>query len=243
MAEQRAVITGASGGIGRSVARVLAETHNELIVHYFQNEKAAVELKNELEDAKQCRVTLIQADFSDTAAAVSKFAATAKKITTLVHCCGVSPVRQFQDESEETISRQIAAGLTTPTVITNLYSAEMIRSRSGSIVWITSVWGLEGAACESIYSSVKSGQHGLIKSLAKEFAPSHVTVNGVAPGAVDTGMLSVYSQAELEEIKSDIPAGYLGKPEDVANAVRFLISADASYINGQIISVNGAWHC
>lgn len=243
MIEKRAVITGGSGGIGKAVARLLAKTHDELVIHYFRNEFEASQLKQELEHSGDCCVQLIQADFSDTKASVSKFADAASEADTLIHCCGMSPIRQFQDETEQTIHEQVTAGLTTPTVITHLYSPGMLRRQRGTIIWITSVWGLEGAACESIYASVKSGQHGLIKSLAKEFAPSHVRVNGVAPGAVDTEMLSVYSEAEKEEIKADIPAGYLANPDDIANAVKFLISEDASYVNGQILSVNGAWHC
>ena len=243
MNKKTALITGASGGIGRAVARVLAESHEVLVLHYFQNEATVSALKSELENKKQCHVSLVCADFTEPRSAAKSFTDWAGQIETLVHCSGVSAPRLFQEENPDSIEQQLAIGLTTPSVITRELAPEMIRNRTGSIIWITSVWGFGGASCEAVYSMVKSGQHGLIKALAKEFAPSNVRVNGVAPGAIDTEMLSVYTSEEKEAMAREIPAGRIGLPKDVAESVRFLVSDEAKYVNGHILTVDGAWHC
>ena len=119
----------------------------------------------------------------------------------------------------------------------------MIANKRGNIVVISSIWGLTGASCEVVYSMVKGGQNAFVKALAKELAPSGIRVNAVAPGAIDTDMLRRFSEEELQSIANDIPIGRIGKPDEVAKTVSFLVSDAASYITGQIISVNGGWYC
>ena len=117
-----------------------------------------------------------------------------------------------------------------------------LRERRGAILNISSVWGQTGAACETAYSAAKSGLFGLTKALAKEAAP-YVRVNALAPGAIETPMLKGYTEKDLEKLRASIPLERLGKPEDVANAAAFLMSDDAAYITGQILSVNGGMYC
>lgn len=115
----------------------------------------------------------------------------------------------------------------------------MIEKKRGSIVNVSSVWGVKGAAYESVYSASKAALVGLTLALAKELAPSGITVNAVAPGAVDTDMMKCYSPAELDELASSIPLGRVGKPEEIASAVTFLLQSN--YVTGQVLTVDGGF--
>ena len=115
----------------------------------------------------------------------------------------------------------------------------MLRSKHGRIVNISSVWGQTGASCEAVYSASKAGIIGLTKALAKEYAPSGITVNCICPGVIDTDMMNRFSDEEKQAIAEDIPAGRMGTPEEVADAVSFFADEKASYITGQILGING----
>jgi 3-oxoacyl-[acyl-carrier protein] reductase len=115
----------------------------------------------------------------------------------------------------------------------------MISKGAGHIVNVASMWGTDGASMETHYSASKAGVIGLTKALAKELAPSHITVNAVAPGAIDTDMMKVYSKDELDAFIGEIPMGRLGTPKEVAEAVMFLLSAD--YITGEVLSIRGGY--
>ena len=117
----------------------------------------------------------------------------------------------------------------------------MIRRRKGKIINISSVWGEVGASCETAYSAAKAGLIGFTKALAKEAAPSGINVNCISAGMIDTKMNSSLSESEISDIVMQIPAGRMGTPVEVANAVKFLISDKSSYINGQTIRLDGAW--
>ena len=114
-----------------------------------------------------------------------------------------------------------------------------VNQKKGSIVNISSVWGLSGASCETAYSAAKAGIIGLTQSLAKELAPSLVRVNAVAPGAIETDMIAHLSKAEREALISEIPLGRIGSTEDIASIVAFLASEEAGYITGQVLNVSG----
>ena len=119
----------------------------------------------------------------------------------------------------------------------------MIENNSGKIVIVSSVWGLNGSSCESLYCASKAGQIGFMKSLAKELAPSNINVNCVCPGLIDTDMNKSLSHEELKAILEEIPLNKIGTPEDVANAIYFLSSDDANYITGQSLTIDGGWTC
>jgi 3-oxoacyl-[acyl-carrier protein] reductase len=142
----------------------------------------------------------------------------------------------------EEIQQMVQLQITSPYMISKELIPSMVSRKKGNIVVISSIWGEIGASCEVLYSMVKGGQNTFVKALAKELAPSGIRVNAIAPGAVATDMLQSFSEEDLADLEEEIPLGRIGKPEEIADAVLFLSSNHASYITGQVLSVNGGWH-
>ncbi|WP_071395276.1 elongation factor P 5-aminopentanone reductase [Bacillus tuaregi] len=235
-----ALITGASGGIGHAMAKKLAETGYSLYLHYHQNAQAIRELLDEL-SIYEGEFIPIQADLS-TPDGYKKLSSNIFTLDSIIHNSGISHYGLFVDTDRETVENLTMIHLTSPIMLTKELLPKLIRQQSGSILFITSIWGQTGASCEVIYSAVKGAQISLVKSLSKELALNGIRVNGVAPGAVNTTMLGHFTNEELDMIKAEIPMGRLAEPEDIANSVSFLLSEKASYITGQILSVNGGWY-
>ncbi|MNN64409.1 3-oxoacyl-[acyl-carrier-protein] reductase FabG [compost metagenome] len=124
---------------------------------------------------------------------------------------------------------------------TQIFMPHMISQRFGRIINVSSVWGITGGSCEVVYSASKGGVNAFSKALAKELAPSGVTVNAVAPGAVKTDMMADFNDEELRLIEEEIPVGRLGSPEEISSLVYFLALPESGYITGQVISPNGGW--
>ena len=239
--EKIAIVTGASRGIGREIAKALARKKIKVIANYCHSEKQAIELQEELKQ-ENIEIDIVKADVSkrEEAKRLANFAIQQYgKIDILVNNAGVSEYKLFSDETDEDWNRVIN---------TNLYSAfamcqevipNMIYNKSGCIINISSIWGLVGASLEVIYSVSKAGMDGLTKALAKELGPSNIRVNSIAPGAIDTDMDKNMTQEEWKELKEEIPMGRIGLPEDIAKCVKWLI--EDSYTTGQIISINGGW--
>ncbi|WP_088033799.1 elongation factor P 5-aminopentanone reductase [Evansella clarkii] len=238
-----AFISGASGDIGGAIARKLAEKGFDLILHYNKNKERALQLKSELEADRETVCLLYQGDFTRPAEALRDLKALNTAPEIIIHNSGTSRQGLITDLPAEEVTLGFTEGLITPFLITQAFLPEMIRTRKGKIIVISSIWGLTGASCEVLYSTVKGGLNTFVKALAKETAPSNIQVNGIAPGAVRTQMLNGFSEEELAMLEEEIPAGRLGTPEDIASAAAFLASDESSYINGQILSVNGAWYC
>lgn len=238
-----AFVSGASGGIGQAISLRLASLGYDLTLHYCHNSQSVDQLRETIEDEFGQSCLIVQADFTNSSEAINKIKQLNIQPEVVIHNSGKAHTELFQDVSEEDLMSQISIGLTTPSLITKMFLPAMLSNKKGKIIMITSIWGLTGASCEVTYSMVKGGQNSFVKALAKEVAPSGMQVNGIAPGAIETAMLSNYSLEELIALKEDIPAGRLGKPSEIAGLVSFLLTDDASYINGQILSVNGAWHC
>ncbi|KHF38668.1 elongation factor P 5-aminopentanone reductase [Halalkalibacter okhensis] len=238
------LITGASGGIGAQIARELASPGCSLFLHYNQNETSVQRIAAECEELGAV-VQLIHADLSKDDGDECLLANIPKDIAfhTVVHNAGLSHFGLFSDVKNEEISEMLNIHLVNPIKITRSLLPNMIQARQGKIIVISSIWGVTGASCEVIYSAAKGGINSFVKGLAKEVAPSHIQVNAIAPGAIETEMLKKEGIEHLEELKEDIPAHTFGKPADVAYAVSFLSSNKSDYINGQIISINGAWYC
>ncbi|MFC0471992.1 elongation factor P 5-aminopentanone reductase [Halalkalibacter kiskunsagensis] len=238
------LITGASGGIGAAIARELASPSCSLFLHYYQNVEAAEYLAIECQ-RKGAKVTLLQADLSNNRGDEQLLKTIPKEVAfhTIIHNAGVSQIGLFTDVTNQQMTEMLNIHLVNPMKISRSLLPNMIRKRKGKIIMISSIWGLTGASCEVIYSTAKGGVNSFVKGLAKELAPSNIQVNGIAPGAIETNMLSDQGIDSLEELKADIPANILGQPSDVAHAVAFLSSSRANYINGHILSINGAWYC
>ncbi len=185
----------------------------------------------------------IQADLSHPSGVDVLMSSIFHPIDVLIHNSGMSAYGLMTDMTNEQVEQMVQLHVTSPFLLTKRLLPSMIQQRRGQIVVISSIWGLTGASCEVLYSMVKGAQNTFVKALAKEVAPSGIRVNAIAPGAIDTPMLHEFTEEEIQALIDDIPLGRVGKPEDVAKAVSFLISDHASYITGQILSVNGGWYC
>lgn len=236
-----AIITGASKGIGREIAKTLSKEGIKVIANFFNSEEQAIKLKEELE-RENIEIDIVKADVSkrqDIKKLVNFAIERYGKIDILINNAGIAEYKLFTEESDEDWNRIIN---------TNLYSAfamcqevipNMVKNKTGNIINISSAWGIVGASLEVIYSVSKAGVDGLTKSLAKELGPSNIRVNSIAPGIIDTDMNKNLTQKELEELKEEIPLERIGKTEDIAKCVKWLI--EDNYTTGQIISINGGW--
>lgn len=236
-----AIITGGARGIGKAIVEKLASEGYNIVLNYFHSEEQAKEIKNQL-NKKGCKVEIFKADVSkrEEAKNLVKFAKdTYGTIDILINNAGIDQWKLFCDITDEDWNYVITNNLTSAFYMTQEILKYMIPNKEGCIINISSIWGVTGASCEVAYSVSKAGMDGLTKSLAKELAPSNIRVNSIAPGAIDTDMNKGLSKEEIQEIKSQIPLGKIGKPEDIAKCVNWLI--EDNYTTGQIISPNGGW--
>jgi 3-oxoacyl-[acyl-carrier protein] reductase len=240
---KHACVTGASRGIGAAVALRLAQEGYDVTLHYHASVQEAEEI------AEQClghgvEARLVQADLTAADGAEQLFRQLSHPLDILVLNAGISTYGLIQDVTSEEWERMMNVHVRSPFFCAQKALGCMIRRRWGRIITISSIWGLTGASFEVLYSTAKGAVISFTKALAKEVAPSGITVNCVAPGLIHTDMITdAFSEEELSSIVEDIPAGRMGTPEEIAALVAFLVSKEAGYINGQIISPNGAWHC
>ncbi len=236
-----AIVTGASGGIGGAVAIRLAAAGFSVCVHFHHNAPAAEAAAETIRAAGGDAFTL-RADLTAPAAAEALVEQTVSRngrLDVLVNNAGVARQQLFCDVSDGDWKNMLAADLDSAFYCCRAALPVMLRQKKGRIVNVASMWGQVGASCEVPYSAAKAGLIGLTKALAKEYAPSGVTVNCVSPGAVRTNMMAGFTPAEIESLCEEIPLGRLGEPEEIAEAVAFLASDAASYITGQVLGVNG----
>jgi 3-oxoacyl-[acyl-carrier protein] reductase len=237
---QVAVVTGASRGIGRSIALTLAKAGAVVVVNYRRSREAAEEVAALCRQAGS-RAYPVQADVA-VPEDVRRLIAAAAEIgppRILVNNAGISRSKLLLDTTLDDWNDLIRNNLTAPFLCTQAVLPHMIRERYGRIINISSIWGIAGGSYEVAYSASKGGLIAFTKALAKEVASAGITVNAVAPGAIDTDMLADLSDEDREVLIDETPMGRLGKPEDVAHCVLFLASPGASYLTGQVISPNG----
>ena len=234
------IITGASGGIGSAIACSLAEKNTNLVLVYHTNKKAVDELKKKL--STKCNVMLCKCDLTSEEevekmvnSAIKKFS----KIDCLINCAGISQFKQIQDISTQDYVQIMNNNFLSSLLTTKFVSKNMISNKYGKIINISSMWGVVGASMESLYSASKGAINTLTLSLAKELGPSNITVNAICPGLIDTKMNNCLNEDDKLAIVESTPLGRIGKPEDVANLVKFLTSDKASFITGQIITIDG----
>lgn len=239
-----ALVTGGGRGIGRAIARKLAEQGYDVAVNYHQSCAAAEELANELRQAG-CRAGAFQADVAVSEEVKVMLHAVETElgpVETLVNNAGIAlPGGLFQDVDDETWNRAFAVNVGGMRNVIRAVLPHMLHKKRGSIVNISSIWGLRGASCEVTYACTKAAVVGLTRSLALELAPSHIRVNAVAPGCIDTDMVHSLGRETMDALAQDTPLGRLGTPEDIAAAVAFLAGEDASFITGQVLTADGGF--
>ena len=161
------------------------------------------------------------------------------KIDVLINNAGISSVNLFTDITDKEWQKVINNNLYSAFCVTQEVLPSMIHNKNGCIINISSIWGLVGSSCETLYSISKAGLDAMTKSLAKELGPSNIRVNSIAPGIINTDMNKHLSKMELNTIEEDIPLGKIGEASDISKCVNWLI--DDNYTTGQIISINGGW--
>lgn len=239
-----ALVTGGGRGIGRAIARKLAEQGYDVAVNYQQSRAVAEELVNELRQAG-CRAGAFQADVAEPNTVKAMLHAVETElgpVETLVNNAGIAlPGGLFQDVDDETWNRAFAVNVGGMRNVIRAVLPHMLHEKRGSIVNLSSIWGLRGASCEVTYACTKAAVVGLTRSLALELAPSHIRVNAVAPGCIDTDMVRSLGRETMDALAQDTPLGRLGTPEDIAAAVAFLAGEDASFITGQVLTADGGF--
>ena len=230
---KKALVTGSSRGIGAAAARALAADGWRVTINYLNSREKAEALAAEL------GTEAIRCDVADPAAVSAMFERVGG-VDLLVSNAGIAWSGLLTDMSDAEWRRIVDVNLGGAFNCCRAAIPHMVHEKAGAIVIVSSVLGVYGGSCESAYSATKGALIGFTKALAKELAPSGIRVNAVAPGAVDTDMLSCFSAEDKARMVEDIYLGRLGAPEDIAEAIRYLAGDGARYVTGQILGVDGA---
>jgi 3-oxoacyl-[acyl-carrier protein] reductase len=239
-----ALVTGGSRGIGRACCLAFASRGAKVAVNYASNQAAAEETARAITSAGG-EARLLRFDVSDGAAAEAAIAEVTSawgRLDVLVNNAGVAIDGLLLRLKDEDLDRQLAVNLKGAIRLSKAAARPMMKQRQGSIVNLTSVVGEMGNAGQSIYAATKAALIGFTKSLARELASRSIRVNAVAPGFIDTEMTQGLPEAVRGKMLEQIPAGRLGTAGEVASAVVFLASPEASYIPGEILRVNGGMY-
>jgi len=230
-------ITGSSRGIGAATARLFYNNGYNVAINYNNSEKEALELHNELPGS-----LLLKGDVSkekDVSEMIAKTVSHFGSIDILINNAGISVVNLLTDTTLEEWEKLFSINVTGTFLASKYAAKEMIKKHSGKIINISSIWGVSGACMESCYSASKGAVIAFTKAMAKELGPSGITVNCVAPGFIDTDMNDDVEDIDRQAFCDETPLGRIGTPEEVAKAILFLASDNASFITGQIVGVDG----
>lgn len=236
-----ALITGASGGIGSEIALRLAKDGFEIAACYNSDENGIKELENKLLQTG-VRFKTYKADVSDFDTIKNVFADATDffgGVSVLVNNAGIAQQKLFTDITQEDFDRITAVNFKGVFNCCQCAVPFMVSQKNGKIINISSMWGVYGASCETVYSATKAAVIGLTKALARELAPSNIQVNCVAPGAIDTKMNNNLSEADKADFAQEIPMGRFGTAAEIAGVVSFLASKDSDYVTAQVITADG----
>ena len=241
---KNAIVTGASRGIGSSTALALAEAGANVVINYDKNECAAHKIKEEVQ-GKGVNALMIQAHIGYVEQAKQLVQRTLQEWGTIdifVNNAGITRdnliMRMKEDEFDEVIHTNLKGVFNGIKEVTR----PMMKQRSGHIINISSIVGVQGNVGQANYAAAKAAVIGLTKTAARELAPRGIRVNCIAPGLIETDMTRQLPEAVVTEMKKNIPLARFGRPEEIANVVVFLASDSASYMTGQTIHVNGGMH-
>ena len=237
------LITGASGDIGSCIAESFLNNNYKVVICYNNSKQSALNLakKNKEKEQNYLCIKVDVSKYDDVKKLVNEVISIFGHIDILINCAGISSYNLLIDESDENIDKVINTNLIGTINMCKEVSKNMIKRNYGKIINISSVWGIFGASNETVYSASKGGINTFTKALAKELAYCNINVNAVAPGVVNTKMMSKFSEKELDEIKNEIPFGRFAEPKDISNLVLFLASDASNYITGQIIQIDGGF--
>ena len=241
------LITGAAGGIGAQTVSLFARNGYNIVIHYNRSKATSLRLLQE-SNSYGAEAIICQADVSVRSEVDSMFAQAESEfggVDILVNNAGIASEALFTDITEEEWDRMFDVNVKG---VFNCSQAAlkgqngMISHKSGKIINISSIWGVTGGSCEVHYSAAKAAVIGMTKALAKEVAPSGITVNCIAPGLIDTDMNSALSKEDIAVFANETPVGRIGRPEEIAAAIFYLASDSAGFITGQVLSVNGGYY-
>ena len=235
------LITGASRGIGRAVAIEFAKNKHNIIICAKSDLKGLKKTRQLVEnEGVSCYIGLCDVTNEESVKDfISNSAKTIGQTDVLINNAGISYIGLLQDMSLEDWNKVLSTNLTSAFLMSKYVIPEMLKKQSGHIINISSVWGNIGASMEVAYSASKGGINSFTKALAKELAPSNISVNAISPGFIDTDMNKVFEKGELDAIFEEIPMGRAGKPSEVAKLIYKIAMSD--YITGQIITIDGGW--
>ena len=240
----KALVTGASRGIGKEIALALAEAGASVAINYRSSEEGAAEVAKKIEELGVSS-WIYPADISDYNETVKMKEQIEKyfgKIDILVNNAGVNVDKLFVNMDQNTWNRVISVNLNGVFNCCNVFKEDLMESNHGRIINITSIVGQMGNVGQVNYAASKAGIIGLTKALAKEFARNSITVNAIAPGFIETDMLLGVPDKVKEKLLTQIPARRFGRPEEVAQAVTYLASHNAAYITGHVLNINGGMY-
>ncbi len=227
-----AIITGGTGAIGKALVAEFSKDY-QVIFTWNNNEEDAIILSDKY------GATAVQCDVSRPEE-IKKLAPYIKGCSLLINNAGISQIKLFTDITDDDWTKMIGVNLSGVFYLTRAVVPEMVHNKAGSIINISSVWGVHGASCEVHYSAAKAGVIGLTKALSKELGPSNIRVNCIAPGVIDSRMNAHLNADELLELTDSTPLGRMGAPEEIAHAARFFEQNE--FATGQILGVDGGFY-
>ena len=229
------LITGASRGIGAECAREFTRNGDRVFINYNSSRTAAEKI------AAETGAIPVKADVSnfDEVNKMREIIGGYGRLDVLVNNAGISQIKMFTDITESDWDNMFSVNVKGMYLVTRAFVGDMIAAKSGKIINVSSMWGVTGGSCEVHYSASKAAVIGFTKALAKEFGPSGINVNCIAPGVIDTDMNVHLGNDDLDALKDETPLMKIGTPEDVAKTVFFLASKNADFITGQVVNVDG----